>query len=117
MQPHFWVCAECGWKPEGPIDACPKCGNRIWGKVLRVEENESENGGKLFEHLSTQRSAESIILYLKLIFDLFNSVECGVCSSIIYKPDGKFDQDVLRANKMRHYLESPGCIPSLHNAT
>ena len=111
LQPHFWVCAECGWRTEDLIDSCPTCGNRIWGKVNRVEHREAGNVGS--DYTSIPKDPDTIASYLKLVSDLVNSIECGACNSIIYKPEGKFDQDVLAANTKKHYVESPSCKPSL----
>ena len=87
--------------------------NRFWGKVARVHRIEPSPEPRSLDPNpeSSQKYAEQFALYLKLVSDLFNSVECGVCNSIIYEPKGKFDESVLRANKLKHYSESPTCRP------
>ena len=117
MQQYFWVCAECGWKSEDSVARCPHCGNRIWGKALRVEDKALEHERALSEARHTSRSVESIGQYLDLVSGLFNSIECGTCNSVIYSPDGKFDRDVLTANTAKHYSESPNCKQPLPKAS
>ena len=61
---------------------------------------------------SGQTLTENLGPYLTLVSELFNSIECGACNAVIYRPQGKFDREVLNANRSRHYAESPDCKPS-----
>jgi hypothetical protein len=59
----------------------------------------------------THISAEHIKAEIASVSNLFNSIECSTCHAIIYTPKGKFDQDTFKANKEKHYSESPSCKP------
>jgi len=38
-----------------------------------------------------------------------DGIECGVCHSVIYRPDGVFDKGDFDAARKRHYAASPDC--------
>jgi hypothetical protein len=38
-----------------------------------------------------------------------NSIECGTCHTVIYRPNGVFDAEAFRAAREKHYSTSPGC--------
>ena len=113
MQPHYWVCSNCVWKTEVPIDTCPNCGNRIWGKINRVQKIDASQvatpGETLFE--STPTSAKFLEADIARVSDLFNSVECSACNAVIYTPEGKFDREAFEVKQKKHYSESPSCKP------
>ena len=113
VQPHYWACANCGWKAEESIDTCPNCGNRIWGKINRVQKINSGQVATPNEtwFASTPTSAKLLKADIAHVSDLFNSVECSACNAIIYTPKGKFDREVFEGEQKKHYAESPGCKP------
>jgi predicted ATP-dependent serine protease len=113
MQPYWWMCANCGFKAEESIDACPKCGNRIWGKINRIQKLDPNQAKILGETPSafTQPITKLPKEDLARVANLINSIECSACNSIIYTPKGKFDQETFKANEMKHYSESPSCKP------
>ena len=119
LRPYFWVCVQCGLRPDSQIEACPNCGSRIWGKVMRIQtrnpghkKRPPDSGDE-----TTRKDQNSLAGYLKLVSELFNSIECGSCHSIIYSPKGSFDQHLLEAETAKHYSGSPGCRPELHHSS
>ncbi|HUK28264.1 MAG TPA: hypothetical protein VLV31_07560 [Candidatus Acidoferrales bacterium] len=113
MQPYFWLCAECGWKTEEFMDSCPNCGNRIWGKVSRIQEREDQiETSYNLNHNPSPHGSLTHSVYLTLVSELLNSIECGACSAIVWRSEGKFDQHVLKDCLKKHYVESPSCNPS-----
>ena len=79
---------------------------------MRVQEPESRNRNRSKPADSTVES-QATGRYLRLVTELVNSVECGACNSIIYRPEGAFDPSILEANKNKHYAESPNCRPKV----
>ena len=83
---------------------------------MRLQSRGSEQGRELSEPtaLPFNRAIEVVAPYVKLISESVNSIECGSCNSVIYQPEGNFDQNALKANRIKHYLDSPTCKPTLH---
>ena len=81
---------------------------------MRVQSRDSKQISELpeFSPQSAERRAESLAPYVKLVSEFVNSIECGACSTVVYRPEGRFDQDVFMVNKARHYSESPHCKPN-----
>ncbi|HYW02293.1 MAG TPA: hypothetical protein VE862_12550 [Candidatus Acidoferrum sp.] len=113
MEPYLWVCANCGWKTEQSTETCPKCQNRVWGKLVRVEKLESlqHNTSNLNEKIESPQIEEAVKNYLKQVTGLLNSVECGKCHTIIYRPDTQFNRQAFENSLREHYSKSPECIP------
>ncbi|HKM76107.1 MAG TPA: hypothetical protein VJZ32_06790 [Candidatus Bathyarchaeia archaeon] len=113
MEPYLWVCVNCGWRTEQSTESCPKCQNRIWSKIVRVEKPESAQSSASNQHkkIESTKIEEVVKNYLKQITDLFNSVECGKCHTIIYTPIAKFDRQAFENSLRIHYSKSPECIP------
>jgi hypothetical protein len=78
---------------------------------MRVQTLEHQNRKMSASIASADIEPRAPAQYLKLVSELFKSIECGACNSIIYKPEGEFDQRVLEANKNKHYVDSPNCKP------
>lgn len=112
LQPYLWVCANCGWQVEESMESCPKCQNRVWGKIARVKKLET-NQDKTSEpeKFTSPQIEKSVEEYLKKMIGLFNSVECGTCHAIIFRPEGEFNRQAFESNLRRHYSKSPNCKP------
>jgi len=113
LEPYLWVCANCGWKTEKSTETCPKCQNRIWGRIVGVEKPESpqSDNSNLHKKIESPKIEEAVKNYLKQITDLLNSVECGKCHMIIYRPITKFDRQAFEDSLRTHYAKSLECNP------
>lgn len=113
LQPYLWICSNCGWKTEKSVDACPKCQNRVWGRVVRIEKLGSVKPAKPHanERLESPQIEKNVKNYVRQLRSLFNSVECGTCHAIIYRPATKFDRQAFEISLRTHYAESSKCNP------